>query len=370
MGAIVKAMRRRWWIVVLAPLLAALAAWVAVGGAEDSYRMDSVLFVPSGAGDDGPGNAGESARLAAHYSELIPIADRIIVRVAETTGWTPDEVRESVSVTTLRGTSLMRLTVTGDDPEAVAAGLEAFVSSVTQGAGGQTTIPVGFIVEVSSDDEVTSVGSTTVPLVLAAALAGLVLGVAAAVALERADVRADSVELVSRRTGVPGSDIDAMPDGSVLVLLRHWVESGASLPQTVALLGVEQNQLGTTTAVANRLADIARAEFDFIAAGASHAVAQGPSSEVQLVLSVGGAPGTVEAGEWVAVDRQIVALVVPRGTSLAKVEAAVNALRQLELGPSWLLLTDRVRRGGSSATAAWEARIGAGSDLSGYEHPA
>lgn len=358
MSSVLPVLRRRWWVIAVSPALALAVAWALAGAPVTSWSIDAVVLVPSGADDEGPGGASEASRLASDYAELIPRDDLIVEHVADEAGWSPEAVREALDVGRVANSALLELSLVRQDPSGMAEAAEALVDAVVLGAGGQRSIPPLFLREVSVEDEPEESTSAALPTLVAATLAGLFLGVAAAVALERSDPRVDDAEIATRRTGVSGSNLDALPDESVLVLLRRWAESCTSFPQTIALLGVERDQLGTTTAAANRLAEVGSRSLDVVASAGDHLEPEPVElrNSIRLDLAVGGAPGTVEAGEWIAADRELAVLVVPSGARLRDVEDATAALRQLDLGPAWVLVTHRNRRRATSARSEWEAK--------------
>lgn len=338
MSVISNTIRRRWWIIIICPVLALAAATLLVGPDEQGFAADVTLFVPSGAGTDGPGSANEAGRLAQQYTRLIPADSRIVQVVASATGTTAGDVRSRLDLIAVRDSSLIRATYTSDDPAEALAALDALVGAVVGADGGQTSIPSGFLQVVDADTTAESVETGSATLFAAALLAGLVVGVGGAFALERTDVRVDHVDLAVRRTRVPGSDLDDMPDPSVAVLLRHWCDSGTG--PRVALLGSEPGRLATTTAVAERLRDI------------STSAQKKTPDWVQMDLRPGGSPGSAEGGEWLAADASVIVLVIPKGSQLRRVAHAVDALRKLDLGPTWLIVT-----GTSSTTSSTRTTV-------------
>ncbi|HSL59057.1 MAG TPA: hypothetical protein VK866_14525 [Acidimicrobiales bacterium] len=287
------------------------------------------------------------------------MSDRIVGHVADVTGTDPDDVRDRLDVLTIDTSSLLRVSITADDPDVAVASIDALLDAVRFGVGGQDSIPRLFLLPVSQDVEAEARQGGSSAGIVVAVVVGLLLGVLGAIGLERADVRVDAVDLAARRSGVPGSDLDELPDPSLVVLVRHWVESSDDRPCTVALLGVERAQHATTAAAANRLVDVSARHLRVVA-NDDDPERSGPVRDADLDVRLGGAPGTSEAGEWVAADRSHTVLVVPRGARLRDVDAAVQALRRLHLGPTWLLVTRRSRRSGTSPVTEWRERLRSG----------
>lgn len=317
---------RRWWVIALAAGLAVTSAafLTMVREPAQRYEVGAVLFVPPDGETIGANDAVGLARL---YTRLVPADDRIVGHVATQSGLSTAEVRSAMTIATVRDSSLLEVGFAADDPDVARAGLDAMLAAVVDGDGGQATIPTDLLQELSRDLDAQGTGDGTW-IILMAIVGGLVLAVGGVIALERSDVRVDAVEVVSERTGVPGSDLGGMPDHSVAVLLGHFEELCTTRPARIALLGATPGSQERAASVAD------------------HLLAAAPGLDVDLVT--GGAPGTVEGGEWIAADGEVVVLVVPRGARLTQVERAAASLRQLDLGPTWLLVADRTAGGGAT----------------------
>ena len=369
MKSIQHTLARRWWLMVLVPALTLGTTLFALPEPAAEYRATAILFVPSGAGQDGPGGANEAGRLAQQYTRLIPADERIMQSVADAIGTDLSTARSHLELQAIADSSLVEISFSGNTESDAVAGRDALIVAVTEGVvdepsitnspliGGpagndvsaenaaavidRNAIPPNFLQVISHDVTATAGSSGSTALALAALIGGIVIGIAGAIALERTDVRVDDIELAVRRTGVPGSDLDDMPDQSASVLLRHWADLGTGGRVDTALLGVERDAHATTTAAARRLQQVQASNTDRHRPAAQGRGAKATRRDPDLSIRVGGAPGTVESGEWVATDCSVTVLVVPRGTRLRSVEEATSALRQLDMGPTWLLLTDR-----------------------------
>ena len=371
MKSIQHTLRRRWWVVVLAPALVLLATLFALPEPAVDYQARAILFVPSGAGQEGgPGGANEAGRLAQQYTRLIPADQRIMQGVADSMG---TDLATTQFQAAPRGDP--RLVTRADQllgrPESEAvAGRDAVILAVTEGVEQvdtveqvdgveqveQNAIPPNFLQVISRDITAAEGSGQSSALGIAALIGGLVIGIGGAIALERSDVHVDDIDLAVRRTGVPGSDLDDMPDQSIVVLMRHWADLGSTNPVETALLGVERGGHTTTNTVARRLQRVQERAVNRPGGERGDSKTRSDSRTTRLdpdlLIRVGGAPGTIESGEWVAIDCSVTVLVVPRGTRLRSVEEATSALRQLDLGPTWLLLTDRRDLGGRTGGGA------------------
>ncbi len=371
MNSIQHTLRRRWWLIVLAPALVLGATLFVLPEPTAEYQATAILFVPSGAGQDGPGGANEAGRLAQQYTRLIPADQRIMSSVADSLGTDLETARSNLELEAIPDSSLVEIRFSGDTESEAIAGRDAVIVAVVEGVVearpattapvtdgpptigpaesdvvmiDQNAIPLNFLQVISRDVTATEGTGGSAALAVAALIGGIVIGIAGAIALERADVRVDDIELAVHRTGVPGSDLDDMPDQSISVLVRHWADLGSTIPVNTALLGVERDRHATTNAAARRLQRVQQSTMSTSRRDAEGGGAETTKQDPDLVIRVGGAPGTTESGEWVATDCTVTVLVVPRGTRLRSVEEATSALRQLDLGPTWLLLTDRAPR--------------------------
>ncbi len=370
MNSIRHTLARRWWLIVSVPAITLGATLFVLPEPAAEYQATAILFVPSGAGQDGPGGANEAGRLAQQYTRLIPADERIMQSVADSTGIDLSTAKSNLELQAIPDSSLVEISFSGDTETEAVARRDALIVAVTEGVVDEpptrnpplivgpadtdpltegtvdrNAIPPNFLQVISHDVTTTTGSSGSTALAVAALIGGIVIGVAGAIALERTDVRVDGIDLAVRRTGVPGSDLDDMPDQSVSVLLRHWTDLGSGDRVDTALLGVERDHHGTTTAAAHRLQRVQASTGGLRRQTTESGGATPPRhQDPQLAIRVGGAPGTIESGEWVATDCSVTVLVVPRGTRLRSVEEATSALRQLNLGPTWMLLTDRASR--------------------------
>lgn len=325
--------RRRWWAVLIAPVLAGLVASTLVTESTTTYDAGATVLVPSGAGPDGPGSANEAARLARQYTELIP-ADRAIMSVvADDLGVDIDEVRDGFELLVVRDSTLLEITYRSDSPNEATAAIDALLGAIvrpapaaaptdpTPSVDDTSSIPAGFLTVVDRDDVESSETDGQSGLVLGAVLAGLAIGIGTAVALERSDVRIDDADSAVGHVGVPSSDLALVSDPALGVVVGHWLETNP--PGPVGLFGVTSDQRDTTSFAADRVRRV-------------HAL----RSDVPLDVRIGDRPGGTESGEWLAAECSVIVLVVPRGAKLDDLADAAATLRNLDMGPSWVLVTD------------------------------
>jgi capsular exopolysaccharide synthesis family protein len=132
LGTLAQAFRRSWKLALslalLSAVLAAVATWIAVPG---EYRSELCLRLTQTAGGDGDVSSDLLALQRAHGAalkspELITQAMEA-ARVEERTGMTGNAsaVAKKLVIDAMQGPDVMRLTLSGDNPEAVAAILNA-----------------------------------------------------------------------------------------------------------------------------------------------------------------------------------------------------------------------------------------------------
>jgi capsular polysaccharide biosynthesis protein len=347
MGALLEsptfaALVRRGWIVVVAAAIAAIAAYYVASARSHSYTADAVAVVPSGAGPRGPGNASEAIKLAVTYSVLIPEDERVLRRLARELHLTPDEVHQRLVVFHDADTSLIRLQFRGDSRRTAIAGATAAARAVTATMPVSPSIARSSIKLVSLPRSAASATSTPSTAVVIGLLLGLILGLVVFVAWERSHPQVKNITNLEAM-GFRSSAIAEASAGSLSILLQRWAAAEPERATRVAILPVNEKlepaaigvarylqYAGTATGVPVNLRDASRSTTD----GTSAA----DDREARVVLRTAAAPGPPNAGEAVALDSDVVALVAAPTTSISDVRAAAAALRRLGVDPDWALL--------------------------------
>ena len=362
-------LRRRGWLLVVCTLLsAAVAATLDSGAARSTFTASAVLFVPSGASVEGPGNAFEANQLAANYAELIPRDEAVLDHVSAASGIDRDDVSDAIAVSTVTDTSIVRVSITAADAETAVAAVAALTNAVTSNGVEVPSIPPGSIERSALDTSATENTGRDVDAVLIGAILGFILGLTLMVIWERSDARIDEPATLRDLLGAPVSDMEVLTADAVDSLVDQWGNMTSSENRQVALVGVMVGQQVVTGSVARRLA---------VADDSFNPGLSAPTSarhRARLTFVVAGAPGTSELGESVVFESGMVVLVVKKGTPIATVEAAAEVLGQIGNGPHWgILASDRPQRAARSAKSV-RATGGAGSrfvrDLDDRRRPA
>ncbi|MCB0997405.1 MAG: hypothetical protein KDB21_20070 [Acidimicrobiales bacterium] len=343
LDSILPALRRRWWVIVVATVLVAVVASQAAGLEANTYSSTSVWFVPSGADDEGPGDAYAATLLAASYAEVVSNDDalqRIIGGAAE---MPVDEVEDHLTATRLGNTALVRITFAqADSVEQAVAAFEAMSDQLAAGTG---SIPEGTLLPLSEEPEVKQERRYLESAGWIGGILGFFFGVALVVLLERADPRIDNAEQLRALLHIPATDLDRASPATLTVVLARWRDMTLEdeHPHRLALVASSRGHIDLTAHAAHRFAEIAHNGVTVIGNGSGNGsvpqIASGGgaavrSSEVLELVPVG-APGGDEAAEASIFDSDGALLVVPRGGREDDVIGAVRLLQELGMSPFW-----------------------------------
>jgi len=236
--------RRRAWVVLLCPVLAAAnAAVFSPKAGAPSYRATAVVVVNScvvpanGIGPSNcPGSANEANTLATTYAGLIPADAQVLQFVGTQTGLPAATARMRVSVLKETDTALLDLQYTDTDPSRARLGASALAAAITGVRSVTQAVPTGSVTLVRPPDRAMAKGQPPRHLVPIAAVLGLVLGLGLALVLERADARIDGVDDLSREISAPATELDGTHPP--VAPLRRWATMTASHPAIVAIVPI------------------------------------------------------------------------------------------------------------------------------------
>jgi capsular polysaccharide biosynthesis protein len=348
---------RRGGIVLLAVALVPLAAYLVTSGLHRSYTAEALVVVPSGAGPKGPGNAQEATKLAVTYAAVIPQDDRILERIARSSGVSRTLVKRELTATTDQATSLIHLRFKDDRPNIAVAGARAAAEAVTARVRVSPSIAPGSIALVRFPTTPTgsSRPATTVPIGI---VLGLVLGLILLVAWERTDARTDDVASLEAETGCPATRLGDLSTRSAVALLQHWRSLAARPAPRLALVAAGANADSAAMGAARHLHEAAQREGmaigieDWQAGGDDDARSPGQSNGQgnpaaaqrhaadRPTLVAAGSPGRDPAGEAAILDSDFVVLVASPGARAADIRQTVSVLEQFGVSPGWALLTE------------------------------
>jgi hypothetical protein len=186
----------------------------------------------------------------------------------------------------------------------------------------------------------------TKAVALLGAILGSVLGVILLLAWERSDPRIDDLETLDAELTCPTTSLEHSSDESTAALLDRWIALAGSVPAHVALLPVSANAEPAAVRACEELTRV----------GSRKISAAEPSSspeEEQIVLGVGGIPGSDRAGEGLAIHSDVSVLVVTKGTRIADLRRTLDVLEQYGVAPVWAVMASAAQ-----ARQTSEARTG------------
>ncbi|MPZ22000.1 MAG: polysaccharide biosynthesis tyrosine autokinase [Dehalococcoidia bacterium] len=195
---------RRWWMILLGPLIAGVCAFVVSGLLTPVYSASSTLLVNQ-VQSEGPIQYNDiltSERLTNTYAELIrqrPVLQTVIDRLD--LEMSIDDLQDRVSVSTVQDTQLLRASVRDEDP-ALAADIantlaSAFITQNAEELGRPGTVSIAEEARIP-DDPVEP--RTTLNTVIAVVL-GLLLAAGLVAVLEYLDDTVKRPEDVEERAG-------------------------------------------------------------------------------------------------------------------------------------------------------------------------
>ena len=311
-----------------------------------SHVAESVLLIPPTGGGGGPGNAGEASNLATSYADLIP-ADRAIAQsLAQEIGRDPDVVEANISVTNDFNTTIVRLLFSDSDPAVALKGARYLAESVSGPVPVSAQIAPRSLTIVRLPSQVTSQAMGTKSVALLGAILGTLLGFVLLLAWERSDPRIDDLETLVAELDCPTTSFEHVSDESKAALLDRWIALAGSEPAHVALLPVSANAEPAAIRTCDELVRVGSLTSRKISTPESSlSLQEAPSltlQEAEIVLGLGGIPGSDRAGEGLAIHSDVSVLVVTKGTRIAELRRTLAVLEQYGVAPVWAVMASTV----------------------------
>jgi hypothetical protein len=313
---------RRAWIVPFCMLIVTAVAVVVSGLRTHTYRAQAVFVVPP---DGGPSNRSNTppTTLAATYTAILPQDDRVVAAVVRATQLTSAQVRARLSASQVGATSAFDLTFTDSSSSTALTGDRAAVAAIVSPVG-QLTLPRGSVQLVRAPGTPVKQGTTVpggpVPVGL---VLGFILGIAALVAWNRHDPRAEDPDGVERELGLPVTSLSvtSRPDEVRAVVERWRMVAGGSPQLNIALVAGSPAEVESSGVAATLLSRIASAgETSFLDAGA---------------------PGTTNGRELATIQADLTVLVLRVNDSITDARKTMGALARLGAPARWALLVER-----------------------------
>lgn len=366
--------KRRGALVVACTLVGAGVALLLGIRTPATYQAEAVVIVPaflstttptpsaspsgtaSGSTATPPASSGNplgspdaAIKLASTYSNLIPLDDAVITAAAKRADTDATTLRKGLTVTNDPGTALIRLDSVDKNPEQAIANVTALAEVLTlEKPPGQIT--PRSIQPVQLPETATKLGESKASSALIGGLLGLLVGLVAAAALERADRRVDSLPLLGELIEAPVSDWSTLTPDDARALAMRWQELAGTPEPTVAVVGVEplrqtdmlallaglgRESAANGTAAPNGKAPKAGAEVATRAP--KNGVEPARGRDVEMVAA--GTVGAGEGAEVTAKSSDLVVMLVPEGAKVVEVRRAVARLSDFGVHPRWGLLS-------------------------------
>jgi capsular polysaccharide biosynthesis protein len=333
-------LRRRWWLLVLCPVIAGACTMALKPAPRTTYRATAVVVVNSCQGTNCPGSANEANALATTYAGLIPVDQSVLSFVSRRLSPAlpaaeplPD-IGHQVSVTQVSSTSLLNLQFSDATEQRAVSGANALAAAVTSNPSATSAVPTGAVTLVQT--AVSAAASQNVPgaLVPISVVLGLLLAFLLVFVFERIDMRIDTPAQLAMLLGCRVTDIDGE---SVVGALRVWQGITSEPPAIVGLvpLGAESKADVSTDTTAQQIgADAAAAYVDVRLAHLDElaSVTQLPGAALILV--------PLEATEVIdPAQIDAIVAVVAYGEPLRDVRRQADQFRSYGKAPIWALIT-------------------------------
>jgi capsular polysaccharide biosynthesis protein len=338
---LLKILRRRGWIVVLAALVVTFVSYLAGSLRQGTYSAEAVAVVAA----NRTLTPDQANRLAVTDAGLIPTDTAIADAVARLLGTTRSDVFGRISVFNDPGTALLRVRYKGTSAENALAGASAVALSISGSRPASPNIAPGTISIVRVPSDASSSKAVGTLVVIGAAL-GLALGALLLVAWERTDPRLDDLEDLGTEVNCPTSSIDNLTDAAATALLERWRELGGASGTSVALLPTSTRLEVLVPNLARSLAAADTTRQTAVASNGPALLADGvpttpQRAKVGPTLFSGGVPGGSSAGQGVALACDLTVLVAEEGSRRRDVRQSLNVLREYGIVPAWAILASR-----------------------------
>lgn len=343
------ALRRFWWVVlIITGLTTAAAVWASQFAPEVEYTAEAQYIVPVRTGLEVapttlPGSAFDAGGAARTYATVLETDMALRSALAQQSGVTPEELQEGMSASIVNSTPVVSVTFTSTDEARTLEFFPVLTNVLLQGV--TPNIPPGNLVLLQSPLSTESAGSLA-PYPVLGVIAGLLLGLGAALLLERLDSRVRGAGELRRLTGLPVLDLTGRNrETAEGVLAMRALRLRKHVAQ-VAVVGVDAAAAGATPALAERLS---RANERLAQPDAGTEPTARAEWHAAGVLASGG------AAELTAQRADATVLVVAPGARMKDVEDALDQLELLSVTGAVVAVVPRPPRRPATDVAAAQA---------------
>jgi capsular polysaccharide biosynthesis protein len=327
-----RALRRRGWVVALTVVVAALFAYVVASTRAPKYTAEGVAVVAAGARL----TPDQANGLAITDAVLIPKDDTIAAYVARSLGTTVKQVRDRLGIFNDATTAILRIRYTGRSAAAAREGATAALHAIAGPHPVSRNIAPSSIQVVRFPATPTGVKGVST-LVVIGLIVGLALGFLLLAAWERTDPRIDDVDELAAAAAAPTTSFDSLSESGAAALLERWRKLAGRETMSVAFVPatarLEQN-------LEDLVALLAFSDESTIVSTRPPTHSDSPRGD-ETSFVVGGVPGGAQAGEGVALQSDLTVLVVEHGTRRADLTQALEALHRFGIHPDWTMLVSK-----------------------------
>jgi capsular polysaccharide biosynthesis protein len=327
-----KALRRRGWVVLLATGITALVALAVASLRTPTYSAKGVAVVAANRGL----TPDQAIGLAVTDAVLIPQDAAIARSVARAVHTTTKDIQSRLSASNDPTTAILRIDYQGTSASNAQAGATAALRSI---AGPQPVSPniASNSIQIVRLPTPPSASRGVPTLVAIGIILGLALGSLLLVAWERADPRIDDIDDLGAAAASPATSFDSMSDATSAALLERWRELAGQAPRSVALVPATE---GLEASLGDIACVLELTDENTTAVLPVESQSSLPTHG-ETFLFVGGVPGGRHAGEGVALACDLTVLVVERGTSRMDLRRVLEVLRRFGIHPAWSILVSR-----------------------------
>ncbi|GAA2721755.1 hypothetical protein CAE01nite_27930 [Cellulomonas aerilata] len=349
------ALRRFWWVVLGITVLTAAAASASApfvptpqSTAEGRFLVPvRVVERPDPASPLRTTTPNDAQLLARTYAVILQTDPSILDSVSLQTGASRDELAASMSVEAVESTAVVEVSFTAADEALARAYFTSLNTALTSGV--TPNIPVGNLI-LLQDAQVSSEGGLNVSNRAVGIVAGLLLGLAVAMLLERLDSRIRSGVDLRSMTELPVIDLSRSSNrvaGDVLALRALRLAPDV---REVAIVATDR----ASARIAADLADILHVANQNLSRSATDG-----DPIPHATWTAHGVLGSGNEGELGVQRSDATVLVLPAGTPVRSADRALMRLRSLDITSVAVALTPAPRRWARARAATLAAAASA-----------
>lgn len=367
-GLVVRALRRFWFLAVWVAVVCGLAATYSVRDSEPTYTAEARYIVPVAppVADPLPGalpvvpstlpeNAYGAGIVARTYEIVLKDDDALLAAISASSGIPVTDLAESVAVVNLPGTPVLSVSYGAETEREVRAYFDS-LSAILTTSSPTPNLPTGNLVPLRSPLTIEEVPGLAGIAPLIGTVAGLLLGLAAAVMLERVDARIWSAGDLRWLSRWPVFDLTGANRAAVVesVVIRALGSGTGPTATRIAVVAVPGTPLW---AVSDAADELSQAELRMRLAGD---VSIQSSPAVWEAFGCLAGDGVAERGVQVA---ESAVVITPHWARVSATAAALERLQDLGASNVLLVASEHFRSRRSRSGAPSEGSESVSSEL-------